>query len=467
MSFRRRRRHRVALTRLDDAVSRAEAMMREPPAEGEVKHVLPLPAYLDGEGNSAKWDVVSALKERDRPLYNRFGNENFLAETIIELIHERGGRIGSWGHLVAGLERFVDESSEWLVSVPLSNATLAGYTEIGERIGLAEVLQDENWDRQAESPVDAMTIARHLGDRIGLSARWHRADSYTGPLDGRRTAALLIVEQGAEPVAVSVARTRARYALALWCLLVPPDRDQLWPSLGDWEPRPYIERGTTRKLFEPGTWAGVRSPERGKGIYHYSEYELPRKPEIVRAPFEAMERAAENRLSARAALSAAWSLFLAERKPYELERTDRIVLVSAAIEALCDLGQGPTDGGKGRWAALSDRFGVWDEIRDSYSGKEIEEAKSLARDLRNLTMHGSDDTLVNLGYPPELIRKLSRPRKGDDEGRSRSGEELSLAQTAAIYPVIATAVRLAASRVVQQGIDSGWNDAVFRSNFEA
>lgn len=64
------------------------------------------------------------------------------------------------------------------------------------------------------------------------------------------------------------------------------------------------------------------------------------------------------------------------------------------------------------------------------------------------------------------IRKLSRPRKGNEEGRTRSGEKLSLAQTAAIYPVIATAVRLAASRVAQQGIESGWDDAVFESNFE-
>lgn len=85
--------------------------------------------------------------------------------------------------------------------------------------------------------------------------------------------------------------------------------------------------------------------------------------------------------------------------------------------------------------------------------------------MRNLTTHGSDDTLVNLGYPPELIRKLSGPRKGNGEGRTRSGEELSLAQTAAIYPVIATAVRLAASRVAQQGIESGWDDAVFEANF--
>jgi hypothetical protein len=43
---------------------------------------------------------------------------------------------------------------------------------------------------------------------------------------------------------------------------------------------------------------------------------------------------------------------------------------------------------------------------------------------------------------------------------------LSLAQTAAIYPVIATAVKLAARRVAQQGIETGWDDAAFRENFE-
>lgn len=34
-------------------------------------------------------------------------------------------------------------------SVPLSNATVNGYTEISERIGLAELIQDKDWDRHA------------------------------------------------------------------------------------------------------------------------------------------------------------------------------------------------------------------------------------------------------------------------------------------------------------------------------
>lgn len=459
MSGRRASQDPPALASLREAVGRAEAEMREPPRGGEVKRVLPLVAYLDEEGEAAKWEVASLLRIKALPLFNRFGSERFLAETVLDLLHNHDGEIGSWEELLAELERFVDESSEWLVAVPLSNATVEGYTEIDERIGLAELDQDREWNRQSDPPVDAMTISQHLGDHIGLSARWHQAGSYTGPLDGRRTATLLIIEQGAEPVAVSVARTRARYALALWCLLAPPEHDQLWPSLGDWEPRPYIDRGIARKLYEPGTWAGVRSPVRGKGIYHYGEYQIPLRPEILLAPFEAMRRAAENSLSARAALSAAWSLFQADRQPREAERTDRVVLVSAAMAALCDLGLGPTREGDARWAVLSERFGVWRDVGASYSKREVEEAKVLAEDLRNVATHGSDDILVNLGYPPELIRQLPRRRK-------RSGEDLSLAQTAAMYPIISTAVRLAARRVARQGIESGWDDAVFRAMFE-
>jgi hypothetical protein len=188
------------------------------------------------------------------------------------------------------------------------------------------------------------------------------------------------------------------------------------------------------------------------------EYELPRRTEFLQAPFDAMQKAEENGLAARAALSAAWSLYLAERIPSDLERTDRLMHVSSAIDALCDLGKGPTGAGRSRWARLTERHEVWLEMRGVYSQKEIKEAKSLARDLRNVATHGSDDTLVNLGYPPEQIRKLSG-------GRERRGHELSVAQAASIFPVIATAVRLTAKRVALQGIETGWDDEAYRENF--
>jgi len=445
-----------SLQELEAGLQRAQTERDAPPPAGEVKQVLPLAAYLDEQAVAARWQIVSQLRQDHRRLYNRFGNERFLAETITDLVDRTEGEVG-WKALLDELERFVDESSEWLVAIPLANATTQGYAEISDRVGLAEVQQAEDWDRNSGSPVDRMTIFAHLNDHIGQTARWHRPDTHTGPLDGRRTAELVMVEQGAEPVALSVARTKARYALGLWCLLVPPDWRQLWPALADWEPRPYMERGIARKPYEPGKWTGG-SQAHGRHITHYQEYEIPRRPDILRAPFEAMERAGENGLAARASLSAAWSLYVSERLPGDLERTDRLMHVLAAIDALCDVGEGPTGRGAARWERLTQRLKVWEQIESSYSRQEIQDAKSLTRDLRNVATHGSDDTLVNLGYPPELIRLLPGHRQ-------RSGEELSLAQTAAVLPVISTAVQLAAKRVAQQGIESGWDDDAFLGNF--
>jgi hypothetical protein len=431
--------------------------LREPSTSGDSKRAFPLPDRLDEKGTKAMWRLVAELKVREQTLYNRFASESFLGALVVDLIAERDFDV-SWSELVEDLERFVDESSTWLVAIPLANAIVDGYVEVTEDVGLAETLQDPHWERDSEPPVDRMTLFRHLDDHIDLGARWHRPDSRGGPLDGRRTAVLVMVEQGAEPYAVSVARTKARYALAMWCLLVPPEWRQLWPTLADWEPRPYLGRGIVRKVYEPGAWAAGRSEVKGSAITEYGEYDLPRKPELLQAPFEAMARASENRLSARAALSAASSLYSASRLPSDLEYTDRLVHISAAIDALCDLGEGPTGETTSRWARITERYGIC-ELRGPYLQGEIEEAKALARNLRNIATHGSDDTLINLGYPPELVRALS-------DGRERIGGELGLAQAAAVLPIISTAVRLTARRVALQGIESGWDDEKFRANFE-
>ncbi len=62
-------------------------------------------------------------------------------------------------------------------------------------------------------------------------------------------------------------------------------------------------------------------------------------------------------------------------------------------------------------------FGVWKEMSGVYGQGEMKEAKRLARDLRNITQHGSDDILVNLGYPPEAIRPMK-------DGHSLASEQL-------------------------------------------
>jgi hypothetical protein len=443
------------LARLKRAIKGASAERQDVPP-GET--LFPLSEYVDEQDSQAKWRVVSEIRLREEALYNRFGNEPFLANAIVELVAESDCEI-DWRSLLERLECFLDESSDWIIAVPLSNALTEGYTRITERVGLAEVLQDRDWERFSESPVGNRQVFDHLGDYIDIGTRWHRDDGHVGPLDARRTAALIFREGGAEPLALSVTRTKARYALAMWCLLSAPEWRHIWPTLADWEPRPYIERGMKHKKFDERVWAGARSPVKGGHITQYQEYDLPRRSDLLKAPFDALERAASNSLPARAALSAAWSLYLAERIPADLERTDRLMLVSAAIDALCDLGGGPTEEAGLRWSRFTERHGIWRQMRGPYLQGEIEQAKALARDLRNVATHGSDDTLLNLGYPPHQTREVGG-------GRRREGHELAVAQAAAAFPVIAEAVRSAARLVAFQGMRSGWDDQVFRENFE-
>jgi hypothetical protein len=447
-----------ALTRLIQAVERAASEQRRPPTSGEVERVLPLAGYFSSDERQAQWRVVSEVRARERDLYNRFGSDSFLADTIVQVLADSEGNL-DWAGLVKALNDLLDSNSEWLIAVPLANAKVEGYHRMTERIGLAETLHERDWGRDTESPVDRGEIFEHLRDHIDLGARWHPPDAHAGPLDTRRTAALVIVERGSAPLALSVARTRARYALAMWCLLSRPDRRQLWPALADWEPRPHIERPLKYRLYEPEQWAGARSRVKGGGINHRPEYEIPSRPEFLRAPFEAIARAEENRLSARAALSAAWSLYIAESTPVDLERTDRLLHISAAIEALCDLGQGPTTKGPERWEIVTARHGIWDEMKDAYLPSEIRQAKTLVRDLRNIAAHGSDDVLLNLGYPAGQRRRL--------RGKTRAGHELALAQAAAAYPILAMAAQLVARRIALEGIESGWSDDRFRENFAA
>lgn len=444
-----------ALRRLKEGIARAKAERDAPLAKDETRTLRPLEAYFDKKTTAAKWRLVSEIRVKEKDLYNRFGNDPFLAGRVVDLLDAEDL---NWSSLIDGLEKFLDESSEWIVAIPLANALTKGYTEITDCVGLAEVLQDPNWGRDSESSVSSMEIFEHLKDHLDLGVRWHREGTHIGALDGRRTAALIFVEKAAEPLALSVARSKARYAVAMWCLLAPPEWRHLWPTLGDWEPRPYIERTTKRKRYDKEKWVGGRGQPKGGDIIEYQEYELPRDPEVLRAPFRALERASENNLAARAVLSAAWSLYLAERAPGDLERTDRLMLVFAAIDALCDAGGGPTDDGDNRWGRLAERHGIWREMKDAYSQKDIKDAKALTRDLRNIATHGSDDVLLNLGYPPEQIRKF----RG---GRERTGAELSLAEAATSFPVLATAAHLAARRIASQGVESHWDDEVFLANF--
>src|SRR5947209_3761588 len=113
-------------------------------------------------------------------------------------------------------------------------------------------VQDPEWKpvRSADDPDDPFALFHDLKDKLDEGVRWHREDHpHTGRLDTRMTAKLFIVQQGTETAALSVAMTKARLALATWCLLDPPDAMKLWPTTSEWQPRPYIHDNVVYKLY--------------------------------------------------------------------------------------------------------------------------------------------------------------------------------------------------------------------------
>jgi hypothetical protein len=444
------------LRNLNHAVSRAVALQRR--ADGVLREILPLTEYLDAAGEKAVWRVVATLREKDTALYNRFVGERFLRDVIVDIVVDHGGPI-DFPELVIELARRADGAHDWLIAVPLANLLPPrGYVLIEQgAVALGMSVQEPDWDRNEDRPVDRLQMFRDLGDSLDAGIRWDQGDGTRGPLDTRMTAKLFFVQSGTETAAWSVAMTRTRLALALWCLLHRPTWREMWPTLGDWVPRPCVQYEIHRKLFQPGRWPsdGVA---RGRSQVEFGLYELPDDVATIATPFEVM-RLAPDRFSARAAASAAWSLYLAERQPNDLELTDELVHLRAAIEAICDTGDGTAASADVRWARITERWGVWREMRAFYGQGELEDAKHLARDLRNIAQHGSDDVLVNLGYPPKRIRSLAGDRK-------LTGEQLGLARAAATVPVLRQAVRDVATRLVAEGRANGWDDEWFRNLLE-
>ena len=412
--------------------------------------MLPLTHYLGKKGEKVVWKTIGELKRREPALYNRFLGEHALREVLVTVVAESEQEL-SFQALAAELGERANSANEWLIAIPLANALAPEpYTTIAEGIGLGRNEPGVGRPEPNERP-GPFQMHRELGDRIGHGERWLPESAPIGAVDTRRTATLFLVERGTETYALSVARSKARLALALWCLSKPPEWATSWPTLGDWAPRPYLTFDVVHKIKETGQWP-ARERDRGRAIREYSEYELPEERAALAAPFEILALARE-KLGARAVASAAWSLYVGERGPTDLERTDKLLYLSAAIESICDIGADP-GGHENRWGRLSERYGVWKDLTHHYSQLELREAKRLASDIRNITAHGSDDVLVNLGYPREATRPMPR-------GRTLTGEQLALARAAAVLPILGVAVRTVVEKVAEEGPEHDWSDDWF------
>jgi hypothetical protein len=445
------------LSALNAAITRAKKDRDRPfnPGEGP-RPVLPLVAHLDERGVRAVWDAVSEILRHRPGLYNEFVSEGDLFDQIVDVVAQADEPL-AFVDLVAAIETRLAEPARWLVAVPLANLLVpGGYLRIEENMAVLEAsVQDPNWTSVGHSDPqrDPFAMFRDLKDRLDPGTRWEREDGRRGALDTRMTAKLIVVESGTERTALARATTHTRLALAMWCLLDPPNERTLWPSLGEWLPRPYFEAGMVHKPYESGKWTGT-SVASGRISTEYQEYTVTDDAQKLAAPFSMM-RLAETMLAPRAVLSAAWQLHLAERQPADIERTDELVHLHTAIDALCDLELGPNDHDtQKRWNAITGQFGVWEELKNVYRAEELQQAKQLGRDLRNITQHGSDDVLVNLGYPKGAKRQVQGRRE-------LTGEQLSLARASFTLPVLRHGVRTVARRLAVDGIENGWADDRF------
>ena len=190
---------------------------------------------------------------------------------------------------------------------------------------------------------------------------------------------------------------------------------------------------------------------------HHGPYELPEHEPQLALPFAAITAAQDTthpgRLHARSLLAAACAIMVIQRRPADLERTDELLQLQAAVEALCDLPDHEDRPRRARWRAMNEKLGTWREL-SGYSTRELQAAEELTRDLRNIAAHGSDQVLLNLGYPAEVLRQLR-------DVPSRSGSELALARMSAAVPVLRHAVTHVAGELARRAVEQGFDDAWF------
>jgi hypothetical protein len=181
---------------------------------------------------------------------------------------------------------------------------------------------------------------------------------------------------------------------------------------------------------------------------------------VLVAPFEAMERAHRGNHCALALLSAARSLYLAAAYPSDFERTERIMHLWAAREAIADpgprVGLGSADQ---RWDRLVKNLRLRGSLTKSgYDRAEVEDALEILHSLRDLATHRAEDVLVNLSFPTTLSIHLHR-------GRRLDADALALSRVVSAYPILYRLVWRAAKRLAEDAIKIGWDEPAFHRRF--
>lgn len=283
----------------------------------------------------------------------------------------------------------IGEEAEWLVSIPLLGTDpIAEPLKISHRCALiptpvggshnVPTLEDSEREEQIEALFDDFVHSRSRRE-------FDEASNLRETLAGTT---LLLVLEGRETIALSRAETRARYLVALWCLLSPPETGVVWPESAEWQPGQNIRSSLIRKPYEPRVPRSERTSQSPGRQDVYGVYSVPERT-ILELGDQAVQLAEGGDRDAAALVSAARSLYLATMHLHRFERTERIMLVQQAMESIGN----PKD-----WDHLVERVGTLDKVSAlGYTAAEIVHARDLSRRLRNLGAHYAEDVFANLG----------------------------------------------------------------------
>jgi hypothetical protein len=412
--------------------------------------------------------VVAEVRQRHRPIFNLYFDDLALRDAVIEETAELR-EAPSLGELTGLLRSRAKASADWLVATPIANLALEEVSVALTTDALLCRAQPEpgwgrwDWDRAAQDAVrEHFKEQLHPGGFAALTIlpRWRDViDPETGERsreDSRVTAFLVTREQGTRHVAHTRARSRTRYAIAMWTALASPGPTELPPSLGLVVPSPRRRYGQDDLALTEQKGSKLRP-----AIQHMRDYRAP-SLEVLRRPFEAMRPARDGKRCAAALLSASWLLYQANESRLRMaELGDAAMLLQASIDALCEPEPPVTDDERWkRWQRASNSLNVWNEIgRDwLYSGKELETIKRRLRRVRHIATHGSDSFLLNMGYPEGWKRTMAK-------GEPIPGEDISPSPLRSDLPVLNRAVRIAIRKLVHDAVDNRWEDERFEAWF--
>src|SRR5918999_4538652 len=438
---------RALKARLDELAAARQARLEAGEAVPGIELVDPLRTDEDWD---LLWPLVRALR-REHPLVAVKFPENALASAVLDLVAESDAE-PTIADLAKALDELAAKEGPWLVSTPLANIELAEpMMKLSDDAALVSALRGTDWldNRWGGHGHDRLELQKLLGDYLEQVTEW-------AELDGRRFntgrgASLLTVEEGSAALATARARAKAQYALSVWAVLSPPERNQLLPDVGNWIPQPSVHWAQRHKHREDDVWPH-RERERGGALRVWAPYPAP-SADLLSVPFEAM--AVRERRSAQALLSSSLALVQGGRRS-RIQLSEEIRATIAAIELLCEREPLARDAFT-RWAMVAQRLGVWEKagVR-GYGPGDITDLQQRLKFARNVAAHGADAVLLDLGYPEDSLRRVTRKQDAP-------GTDFAFTALAADLDPLRSAVRHVLRELFALMRATGWDDAEFEA----